>query len=97
MSSWTLKSIPPHDWYLCLDVESYFDHEHEPETIFEQGFTRPVPVGDRDVIVSVFFNGDVDAPEFNVECKESLSKEEVEKASKALTKIFGLDMDLRPL
>ena len=28
MSSWTLKSIPPHDWFLCLDVESYFDHEH---------------------------------------------------------------------
>lgn len=97
MSSWTLKSLPPHDWYLCLDVESYFDHEHHPETMFEQGFTRPIPVGDRDVIVTVFFNGDVDAPEFHVECRESLSKKEVEEASSVLTKIFGLDMDIRPL
>lgn len=97
MSSWTLKSLPPHDWYLCLDVESYFDHEHEPETMFEQGFTRPIPVGERDVIVTVMFNGDVDEPEFHVECRESLSKEEVETASTVLTKIFGLDMDIRPL
>ena len=97
MSSWTLKSIPPHDWYLCLDVESYFDHEHEPEKMFEEGFTRPIPVDERDVIVTVYFNGDVDAPEFNIECKESLSKEEIEEASTVLSKIFGLDMDIRPL
>ena len=97
MSSWTLKSIPPHDWYLCLDVESYFDHEHEPETLFEQGFTRPIPVGDRDIIVTVFFNGDVDSPEFNIECKETLSKKDIEEASKSLRKIFGMEMDLRPL
>ena len=97
MSSWTLKSIPPHDWYLCLDVESYFDHEHNPETIFEEGFTRPIPVGDHDVIVTVFFNGDVDSPEFNIESRESLSKEEIEEANKSLTKILGTEMDLRPL
>lgn len=97
MSSWTLKSIPPHDWFLCLDVQSYFDHEHNPETIFEEGFTRPVPVGDRDVIVTVFFNGDPDAPEFNIEAKESLSKDEIAEANKSLAKIFGTDMDIRPL
>ncbi len=97
MSSWTLKSIPPHDWFLCLDVQSYFDHEHNPENIFEEGFTRPVPVGDRDVIVTVFFNGDPDAPEFNIESLESLSKEEIAEANKSLSKIFGTDMDIRPL
>ncbi len=97
MSSWTLKSIPPHDWFLCLDVQSYFDHEHNVETIFEEGYTRPVSIGDTDVIVTVFFNGDVDAPEFNIECKESLSKEEIEIANKSLSKIFGTDMDVRPL
>ena len=97
MSAWTLKSIPPHDWYLCLDVESYFDHEHNPETMFEEGFTRPVPVGDHDVIVTVFFNSDVDHPEFNIECKDSLSKEEIEKANKSLAKILGTEMDIRPL
>ncbi len=97
MSSWSLKSIPPHDWYLCLDVDSYFDHEHNPETMFEEGFTRPIPVGDRDVIVTVFFNGDPEAPEFNIESKESLSKEEIEEANIALQKMFGTEMDLRPL
>lgn len=97
MSSWTLKSIPPHDWFLCLDVQSYFDHEHNPETVFEQGFTRPIPVGDRDVIVTVFFNGDPDAPEFNIEAQESLSKDEIHEANKSLSKILGTEMDTRPL
>ena len=97
MSSWSLKSIPPHDWYLCLDVESYFDHEHRPETMFEEGFTRPIPAGNRDVIITVFFNGDVDAPEFNIECLEALSKVEIELVNKSLRKIFGMDMDVRPL
>lgn len=97
MSSWTLKSIPPHDWFLCLDVESYFDHEHEPEKVFEEGFTRPIPVGDTDVIVTIFFNGDPENPEFHVESAESLSKDEVAEANKSLAKILGTDMDIRPL
>jgi len=97
MSSWTLKSIPPHDWFLCLDVESYFDHEHDVETIFEEGFTRPIPVGDTDVIVTVFFNGDPDSPEFHMETKESLSKEEIKEANKSLSKVLGTEMDIRPL
>ena len=97
MSSWTLKSIPPHDWFLCLDVESYFDHEHEPEKIFEEGFTRPIPIGDTDVIVTVFFNGDPENPEFHMESAESLSKDEVAEANKSLAKILGTDMDIRPL
>ncbi|GAB5409512.1 MAG: hypothetical protein BalsKO_18770 [Balneolaceae bacterium] len=97
MSSWTLKSIPPHDWFLCLDVQSYFDHEHDVETIFEEGYTRPVSIGETDIVVTVFFNGDVDNPEFNIECKESLTKEEIETANKSLSKIFGTEMDVRPL
>ncbi len=97
MSNWSLKSIPPHDWFLCLDVVSYFDHEHNPELIFEEGFTRPIPVGDRDVLITVFFNGDPDAPEFHIESYESLSKEEISIANKSLTKILGTEMDLRPL
>jgi 3-methyladenine DNA glycosylase/8-oxoguanine DNA glycosylase len=97
MSSWTLKSIPPHDWFLCLDVESYFDHEHDPETIFEEGFTRPIPIGDRDVVITVFFNGDPDAPEFHIECKESLSKDDIDEANVSLKKILGTEMDTRPL
>jgi 3-methyladenine DNA glycosylase/8-oxoguanine DNA glycosylase len=97
MSSWTLESTPPHDWYICLDIDQYFDHEHEPEEVFEEGFIRPIPVGDRDVIISSFFNGDPENPEFHFESSESLSKEEIAEANKSLARIFGTNIDLRPL
>lgn len=97
MSSWSLKSIPPHDWFLCLDVDQYFDHEHEPEETFEEGLTRPIPVGDRDVIVTTFFNGNPDHPEFHFESTEPLNKQEIEQANQSLSRIFGTDLDLRPL
>ncbi|MDZ7689937.1 MAG: hypothetical protein U5K69_02080 [Balneolaceae bacterium] len=97
MSTWTLESIPPHDWFLCLDVEQYFDHEHDPEKVFEEGFTRPIPFGDRDVIVTAFFNGDVENPEFHCQSPESLDKQEIEQANKSLARIFGTELDLRPL
>lgn len=97
MSSWTLKSIPPHDWFICLDVENYFDHEHDPETIFEEGFTRPIPLDDRDIIATVFFNGDPEKPEFHIETAEDLSKDEIEQSNRTLARILGTNLDLRPL
>lgn len=97
MSTWTLQSIPPHDWFLCLDIEQYFDHEHDPEKVFDEGFTRPIPVGDRDVIVTSYFNGDVDDPEFHMESAEPLDKDEIERANQSLARIFGTGLDLRPL
>ncbi len=97
MSSWILKSIPPHDWFLCLDVDQYFDHEHDPEHVFEEGFTRPIPIGKRDAIITSYFNGDPDNPEFHLESVEPLDKEEIEEANKSLRRIFGTDLDMRPL
>lgn len=97
MSTWTLTSTPPHDWFLCLDIDQYFDFEHEPEQIFEEGFTRPIPLDDRDVLVTTFFNGDTENPEFHFESLESLSKNEIKEANKSLARIFGLNIDLRPL
>lgn len=97
MSSWTLKSIPPHDWFICLDINEYFDHEHDPEKVFEEGFTRPIPVGDRDVIVTCFFNGDPEQPEFHFESPEALSNDEITQANKSLARILGTNLDLRPL
>ncbi len=97
MSNWTLKSTPPHDWFLCLDIDQYFDHEHDPEKVFEEGFTRPVPVGERDVIVTAFFNGDVENPEFHLESAEPLDKTEIKQANQSLARIFGTNLDLRPL
>ncbi|MDZ7721165.1 MAG: hypothetical protein U5K72_20250 [Balneolaceae bacterium] len=97
MSIWSLPSIPPHDWFICLDIDPYFDHEHDPEKIFEKGFTRPLSLDDRDIIASVFFNGDPENPEFNVETTESLSKDEIKQANHVLARILGTNIDLRPL
>jgi DNA-3-methyladenine glycosylase II len=94
---WKLRSVPPHDFYLSLDINEYFDHEHQPELIFDQGFTRPIPVGDHDVVVTVHFNGDVEQPEFSVTTTESLSETEREAADRSLRRILGLDLDARPL
>lgn len=97
MSSWTLKSIPPHDWFICLDIDPYFDHEHEPEKIFEEGFTRPLPLEERDIIATTFFNGDPENPEFHIETPEDLTKQEVGQANNTLARILGTNLDLRPL
>lgn len=97
MSSWTLKSIPPHDWHICLDIDSYFDHEHDPEKIFEEGFTRPLPLDDRDIVVTVFFNGDPENPEFHIESPEELTKRDIATANKSLSRILGTELDIRPL
>ncbi|MCC5915420.1 MAG: hypothetical protein JJU46_13685 [Balneolaceae bacterium] len=97
MSSWSLKSIPPHDWFICLDVENYFDHEHDPETIFEEGFTRPLPLEERDVVVTIFFNGDPEDPVFHIESPEDLSKDEIKQANRTLARILGTSLDIRPL
>lgn len=97
MSSWSLESIPPHDWFICLDINEYFDHEHDPERIFDQGFTRPVPIGDRDVIITAFFNGDPENPVFHLESTEPLDKEEIDEANLSLGRILGTGLDIRPL
>lgn len=94
---WKLRSVPPHDFYLSLDINEYFDHEHQPELIFDQGFTRPIPVGDHDVLVTVHFNGDVEQPEFSITTTESLSESEREVVDRSLRRMLGLDLDVRPL
>lgn len=97
MSHWILPSIPPHDWTLCLDMQVYFDHEHDPEEMFEEGYHRPIRAGSKDIIVTIRFNGDPDAPEFMVHTDEDLTKEEIQDANRSLSRILGTDLDLRPL
>lgn len=97
MTSWTLKSIPPHDWFICLDIDPYFDYEHDPEKIFEAGYIRPIPLEEREIIVTTYFNGDPENPEFHFESQEELSKSDISEANRALSRIFGTDLDLRPL
>ncbi len=95
--SWKLKSNPPHDFFISLDIDSYFDKEHDPVEILEKGMVRPVPLKDRDVLVQIHFNGEVESPEFHIECEEPLDSEEVETANRALSRILGTSLDLRPL
>lgn len=96
MSSWILKSTPPHDWFICLDIDPYFDHEHDPEKIFDDGFTRPISLNEKDIVVTSFFNGDPENPEFHIETDESLTKDEIEQANDVLARIFGTHIDLCP-
>lgn len=97
MKTWTIKSIAPHDFFLCLDIDQYFDHEHDPFLIFEQGFTRPIPTCERDYLMTIHFNGDVENPEFTVSCAENISSVEIDLATKSIRRILGCDIDLKPL
>lgn len=96
--NWVLKSIPPHDFYLCLDIESYWDFEHDPETIYEKGFKRPINLSNgQSVVVTIMFNGEVDAPVFNISCNESLSEDQISEVNIQLARILGTNLDIRPL
>lgn len=97
MQHWTIRSTPPHDFFLCLDIDQYFDHEHDPMLIFEQGFTRPIPLSDRDVLMTVRFNGNPEEPEFAVSSHETITADEQAAATRAWRRILGCDIDLNPL
>lgn len=93
---WKLPSTPPHDFYLALNVQEYFDYEHEPERMLEQGFLRSIPLPTRDIAVEIHFNGDTEKPEFSISCEDVLSESEVVAANASLSRILGLGLDFRP-
>lgn len=95
--SWKLVSKPPHDFFISLDIDSYFDNEHDPATIPENGFLRPIPLQDRDILVNIHFNGEVEAPAFHIECEEPLDDDEIADANQSLARILGTELDLQPL
>lgn len=97
MSHWQIKSTPPHDFFLCLDVDDYFDYEHRVELIAEQGFTRPLNVNGKDFLVTIFFNGDPENPQFDIESSTDLSKAEITETNSILARILGTQVDLKPL
>lgn len=92
-----MPSKAPHDFFLCLDVDSYFDHEHDPLTIPEQGMPRVLHIGERDFLVYVHFNGDPENPFFTIETEEPIDSSEVEAANRLLERILGTGLDLNPL
>ncbi|MCC5932816.1 MAG: hypothetical protein LAT75_02000 [Candidatus Cyclonatronum sp.] len=94
--SWKLKSVPPHDFFISLDIDSYFDHEHDPAEIPDNGMLRPLPLADRDILVRIFFNGDAENPAFHIECEDHLTSGEVAQANRLLSRILGTELDLKP-
>jgi 3-methyladenine DNA glycosylase/8-oxoguanine DNA glycosylase len=78
-------------------MQVYFDHEHDPEEIFENGYHRPIRAGEKNVVVTIQFNGDPDEPEFAIHTNEDLSKDEIQDANRSLSRILGTELDLRPL
>jgi DNA-3-methyladenine glycosylase II len=95
--SWKLSSKSPHDFFISLDIDQYFDYEHDPSVMFEEGFTRPIPVGDRDILLTIFFNGDPDRPEFTIQSQENLNDNVISVANKSLKRILGTELNLQPL
>ncbi|MFW6347547.1 MAG: DNA-3-methyladenine glycosylase family protein [Cyclonatronaceae bacterium] len=95
--SWTLPSTAPHDFFLSLDVASYFDYEHVPAEIPEKGMLRPVSLPEREVLLRIFFNGETEQPAFFIECDDRLDDDEIAAANKQLARILGTDLDLKPL
>ena len=54
-------------------------------------------MGDRDVLMTIRFNGDPEAPEFTVSAHDLISAGERETATTAIRRILGCDIDLKPL
>lgn len=94
--SWKLKSAAPHDFFISLDIDSYFDHEHDPAEIPDNGMLRPLPLADRDILVRIFFNGDPENPSFSIECEEPLTTAETDDANRILSRILGTGINLNP-
>lgn len=93
-----LHSAPPHDFYLTLDADDYWEAEYEPETIVEQGYVRPLVLTSRDVYAVVRWNENPDEPVFDVTFPEhDLTETEESEAKQQLSRILGTDLDLRPL
>lgn len=91
-----IRSKPPHDFYLTLDVDDYFELEYDPMEIFREGFAKPLSLADRDVLSVIHWNEDPDDPVFHVEFPQhDLSEEERQEASRAIRRIVGADLDLQ--
>lgn len=95
--TWKLNSTPPHDFFINLDVDSYFDFEHNPELIPDEGMKKTLNLKDKEILVKIFFNGDPEFPVFTIETEEKISETEKEEANRILARILGTDLDLKPL
>ncbi len=90
-----LTSKPPHDFYLSLDVEEYFEAEYDPEEIYEGGYARVLRLPERDILAVATYNGDPVEPAFEVTFpdQDAPSTEERDEVARQFGRILGCDLD----
>ena len=90
-----IRSTAPHDFYMSLDVDEYFEAEYEPMDIFRTGYARPLTLSDRNVLAVIDWNEDPEAPVFRVDFPgTSLSADEEDQAREAVARMLGTELDL---
>ncbi|MGM0556581.1 MAG: DNA-3-methyladenine glycosylase family protein [Myxococcota bacterium] len=94
--SFDIHSKSPHDFFLTLDVDEYFEKEYDAEEIFRGGFARPLTLTDRDVLAVIRWNENPEEPVFHVDFPDhTLSAEEEEEARRAVSRTLGAELDTR--
>lgn len=89
-----IQSCSPHDFFLTLDVEDYFEKEYEAEEIFRGGFARPLTLSGRDILAVIRWNENPEDPVFHVDFPDqTLSADEEEEAGDAIRRTLGTDLD----
>ena len=92
-----IESLPPHDFYLTLDAEDYFEAEYDPMKVFREGFPVPLRLSERDCLAVMHWNEDPERPVFEVEFpldSEPSTDEEKAEARRQLRRVVGADLDL---
>jgi len=93
-----LPSAPPHDFWLTLDCDGYFLKEHDPEEVYMHGYARVLSLAARDVLAVMKFNENPEEPGFEVTFPhDDLDDDGRNEAKAQITRMLGLDLDLRPL
>lgn len=82
-----IPSLPPHDFWMTLDVDEYFAAEDDPLEIAQAGLVRALNLADRSVLAVIRYNENPVEPAFEVELPEQDPPSKAEEAE--LTRLVG--------
>lgn len=90
-----LQSLGFHDFYMSLDVNDYFELEHDPEAIAEHGYVRVLKLPERDVLVLTRFEDNHEGPHFLLTTPEQDDPSEAERAEiqRQMSRVLGCGID----
>lgn len=91
-----ISSMPPHDFFLTLDVDEYFAAEDDPIEIAERGLVRGLNLKDRSVLAVIRYNQNPVEPVFEVELPEqdAPSKAEEVELERLVGRIVGSKVNI---